>query len=222
MHQIPCDKEMIKNYFYIYIAVSLLVSGCSLKKIDSTHYYEIKDADVYLAPIGPVRQEYLTSLAAYYEDVAKIKMGIAPPLPYRGATYDSERSQFIAQNLIILMNTIYKDYSSNPNAIFIGITHSDMYIKNKDWRFAYSLRTGCCHAVLASARMYRDHSKNFDEIIEVHPGMRKMVTKTIGLLHFHRDMNSNPKSVLYGRVLGLNDLENIDESTIYADVLGQQ
>ena len=162
---------MIKDYFYFCI-VFFLVSGCSLQKHDSTHYYEIKDADVYLAPIGPVRQEYLISLAAYYEDVANIKIGIAPPLPYRGATYDSERNQFIAQNLIILMNTIYKDYSSNPKAIYIGITHSDMYIKNKDWRFAYSLRTGCCYAVLSSARMYRDHSKNFDEITEVHPGMR--------------------------------------------------
>ncbi len=70
--------------------------------------------------------------------------------------------------------------------------------------------------------MYRDHSKNFNEITEVHLGLRKMVTKTIGLLYYHRDMNSNPKSVLYNRVLGLEDIENIDESTIYTDVLGKQ
>ncbi len=101
----------MRNCFCIWMTISIL-SGCTLTKTDPGHYYEINDADVYLVPIGPVHQDYLRNLVTYYEDVASLKIDIAPPLPYQGATYDSARKQLIAQNLIALMNTVYKNHFS--------------------------------------------------------------------------------------------------------------
>jgi predicted Zn-dependent protease len=182
--------------------------------------FERRDADIYLVPIGDFAPKYLTDLASYYEDVFALKVGITPQLPFDADFWNDKRHQLIAENVIGNIISIYHAYSSNPRAIFIGVTHVDMYIEAEDWRFAYAQRIAD-FAVVTSSRTTREPQPNFVEITEVHPGLRKMVTKTVGLLYYKKSMNSNPRSVLYGKVLGLRDLEAIDESTLYLDILGR-
>jgi hypothetical protein len=41
--------------------------------------------------------------------------------------------------------------------------------------------------------------------------LRKMVTKDIGMLYYGMPLNGNPKSVLYGRILGIQELDQVSE-----------
>lgn len=95
-----------------------------------------------------------------------------------------------------------------------------LFLRAKEWRFAYAKQEGERHAVVSSARMTRRAQANPATIRKVHSGLRKMVTKTIGMLYYNKSTNSNPKSVLYDNVLGLGDLDNIDEDTLCLDILG--
>jgi len=203
------------------IAAVCVSFGCATTAPKTLESFDTRDADVYLVPIGDFAPKYLIDLASYYEGVFPLRIGITPPLPYHPALFDLQRQQLVAQAAIGLIMETYDGYSSNADAIFIGVTHIDMYIQGKSWRFAYAMRIGDHHAVVTSARTTRQPQPRFSEITEVHPGLRKMVTKTIGLLYYEKPLSSNPRSVLYRRVLGLDDLESINESTVYSDILGQ-
>ncbi|MEH6343553.1 MAG: hypothetical protein V7785_00575 [Bermanella sp.] len=197
----------------------ICLSSCSTTSQKDVSDFEKTSADIYFVPIGPLAPEYIVSLATYYEDVFNLNIGITPPLPYSSKVYNSERKQLIAQELITLMRETFDSVYQNEKAIFIGVTHSDMYIEGKSWRFAYAQRQGLNYAVHSSSRTSRKQQPKFLDIKNVHPGLRKMITKTVGLLHYRKPMNSNPESVLYNRVLGLDDLNIINESTVYKDIL---
>jgi len=203
----------------VVVLMIIFLTSCTTFSQRDLKSFENSSADIYFVPIGPFAPEYLVSLAAYYEETFNLSVGITPPLPYRKKLYSPKRKQLVTQELLTLMRETFDGIYQNKRAIFIGVTHSDMYIQGKNWRFAYSQRIGWNYAVHSSARTTKNHNNNFLEIKKVHPGLRKMVTKTVGLLHFKKPTNSNPKSVLYNKVLGLNDLENIDESTVYKDIL---
>ncbi|MFT6266809.1 MAG: putative Zn-dependent protease [Oleiphilaceae bacterium] len=190
------------------------------EKLKSVKDYEVLDADVYFVPIGPMSDDYLVSLASYYEDFFGLKVGITTPLPYYSWLYDPKRKQFKTNMLMTNIMSAFSGYSRNKKAIYIGVTHADMYSPSRNWKFAYADRRGWSLAVVSSSRTSRHSQPEFADIKEVHPGLRKMVTKTIGLLHYRKSMNSNPESVLYSKVMGLKDLERIDESTLYDDILG--
>jgi predicted Zn-dependent protease len=100
---------------------------------------------------------------------------------------------------------------ADPNAILIGLTDEDMYIRKKNWQFAFSYRTQGRFAVVSSARM---NPVNFggpadDELLDSR--MRKMISKNIGILYYQLPANRNPKSVLYGGVMDVKDLDNMSE-----------
>ena len=200
------------------VALASLALGCATPAARTLESFDRRDADVYLVPVGEFAPKYLVDLASYYEDVFGLKIGVTPPLPQVRSLIDADRRQLITQPTIRLIAQTYSGYSSNPRTIYVGVTHIDMYIQGVPWRFAYSQRIGD-FAIVTSSRTTRDPQPRFSEITEVHAGLRKLVTKTIGLLYYEKPPSSNPRSVLYDRVLGLDDLDAIDESTVYTDVL---
>lgn len=201
-----------------FAAFASLVLGCATPAPRTLQSFDRRDADVYLVPVGDFAPKYLVDLASYYEDVFGLTLGVTPPLPTERSIVDLDRKQLITQAAIRLIAETCGGYSSNPRTIYVGVTHIDMYTQGIDWKFTYSQRIGD-FAIVTSSRTTRDPQPPFAEITEVHPGLRKLVTKTIGLLYYKKPKSSNPHSVLYDRVLSLDDLDAIDESTLYPDIL---
>jgi predicted Zn-dependent protease len=182
-------------------------------------YFDRLDADVYFVPIGTFSREYLIELADYYDEGFGVRMGIAPALSFREGLYNADRKQLATEPVIAWMMAKYETYSTNPNAIFIGLTHNDLYMMNADFNFVFAQRIGENHAVISSRRVSPDAAPKLNGVKEVQPGLRKMVTKTIGLLHFKKPISDDPKSVMYGPVLNIDQLEAIDESTARSALL---
>jgi predicted Zn-dependent protease len=86
-----------------------------------------------------------------------------------------------------------------------------MYIREYNWRFAFSWRQEGRFAVVSTARMdpvFFGRKRN-DAILESR--LRKMITKNIGLMYYGYFQSSDPKSVLYRSVLSIDDLDKIGE-----------
>ena len=124
---------------------------------------------------------------------------------------DKRRQQLVAEEVIDLIKRTYPKLVEDPNAILIALTDEDMYIRKKNWQYAFSYRTQGRFAVVSSARMnpvnFGDPADN--DLLERR--MRKMVSKNIGLLYYQMPANHDPKSVLYNDVMGVEDLDRMGE-----------
>jgi hypothetical protein len=72
----------------------------------------------------------LQRLVAYYKEKNGIDVITTAPLPLRLAAVDKRRQQLIAEDVIEYMKNNYPNYVLDPNAIIIGVTDEDMYIRN--------------------------------------------------------------------------------------------
>jgi len=199
------------------LAVLLVCSGTASAEPESAPaippYFDRRDADVYLVPVGACSKEYLVMLADYYEHDLGIRMGIAPALTYRDGLYNPQRKQLATEPVIAWMMTKFEDYSTNADAVFIGVTHNDIYIATSSRPFAFEQRVPPHYAFISSNRTSQRPVGETARITEVQPSLRKLVTRTIGALHFGKPESTNPRNVMYGPLRSLDDLESIDEST---------
>jgi hypothetical protein len=155
-------------------------------------------ATAELDPLTPTLKEGWVRPPAPPNDLYFV--AVLRPLSVDRTMFDRARSQLIADELIAAVRSRYSALARNPRARVIAITAQDMYIKARrdTWRFALSLRSKeNSVAVVSCARMdsaYLGHTP--DEELQ-RSRLRKMVTKNIG--------------VLYGNVLGLDDLDYMSE-----------
>ncbi len=201
------------------LAMSLAITACAFTYPKLDAYEEELSADVYLVPIGLVAPEYLIALADYYENTFSIKMGVTEKLTRIKSLWNRDSRNIESDGLIRQMKYQFWDHSFNENAIYIGITHMDLHTADKPQGFIFSQRSGGSFAVISNYRLQNKEEWNFIDIEEVKPNFRKLVSKTIGLMHFDKPLNSNPKSVLYDNIRSVEDVQTIDELTIYSDIL---
>lgn len=166
---------------------------------------------LYLVPLGNYSTASLTKLI----DFCKQKTGIQPirlqPVPFALTTIDKRRGQVIAEEAIALMKMKYPDLVSDPNAIVIGVTDEDMYVRREKWQFAFSYRMQKRFALVSSARMNPANLGRAADDVLTDSRLRKMVLKDIGILFYFYPENYDPKSVLFGNVDGVEAIDKMGE-----------
>jgi predicted Zn-dependent protease len=97
----------------------------------------------------------------------------------------------------------------------IAVTAEDIYMtemKNQ-WRFTFSLRDHDDRfAVVSYARMNPANLGDPAGEGLLRSRLRKMVMKNIGIMYYRLPLSENPRSVLYGRILGVDDLDRMTEN----------
>lgn len=166
---------------------------------------------LYLIPLSDFSSAWLTRLVTYYEQKRGIKAIATQPVPLELSAIDSRRHQVIAQEAIELMKRRYPKLAADPNAILIGLTDEDMYIREKSSRFAFSYRTQGRFAVVSSARMNPVNLGGSANNDLLDSRMRKMVLKDIAILYYLLPVNHDPRSVLYSEVEAVEDLDKMGE-----------
>ena len=86
-----------------------------------------------------------------------------------------------------------------------------MYIRKYNWQFAFTFRMFDKYAVVSIARMNPVNLGHQADEELLRARMRKMVTNNIGLLFYHYQQNDNPRSVLYGNIGGIEELDAMGE-----------
>ena len=166
---------------------------------------------VYFVPIGTFSYPSLSELADYYGRTLHLTIEILSAIEAGREAMDETRGQFIGEELINLMKQRYPQLANDQSVMLIGVTPKDMYIREYTWQFAFAIRDEGRFVVVACYRMNPEvfglplDSKLF------HTRIRKIITKNIGMLYFGLPQSTDRKSVLFGPILGLDDLDSIGE-----------
>lgn len=181
------------------LATALLTASCKQART------------IYFVPIGIQVSVPVDEMAAFYRTRFKLNVETLPLLGFDVSAYDPTRRQLVAEELIAMIKRGYPKQGEDRNAILIGITDGDMYLRGMNWRFGFSYREDDRFAVVSSARM---NPVNFGEPADgelLQMRLRKMITKNIGILYYKKEPSDDPKSVLYNNILGLEELDNMSE-----------
>ena len=213
---------MFKLRLIVSAFILLLLSACASspekQKLDT---YQSDNADVYFVPIGNMSDKYKLELLTHFEKTFPLKFSFTPYLKLRKEMINVKKKQVFADKIFQYLDKDFGSYSDNKKAIYIAVTHVDMRpskesefataTENKDNRFA----------VVANRRMMPElkeivHFINIDTVLA---NTRKMISRNIGILHYNKPTNNDPKSVLYGKINSVQVIENMQEKSVFRDIL---
>ena len=166
---------------------------------------------LYLVPLSNFSAASLTKLANSSKQKTGIDVIVTQPVPFALTTVDKRRQQVIAEEAINLMRARYPELASDPNAIVIGLTDQDLFIRQEDDQYAFCYRMLGRFAVVSSARMDPTNLGGSADDLLTESRMRKMLLKNIGILYYRLPVNHDPKSVLYQDVEEVADLDKMGE-----------
>ncbi|HYB72206.1 MAG TPA: hypothetical protein VED18_02445 [Candidatus Sulfotelmatobacter sp.] len=179
--------------------------------------------------------EILQKLSVHYREKYGLSIGALSAVPLDRSVVDEDRRQVVAEEIIALMKRSRPDLASDPEAILIGFTAYDMYIRGvPNWRWAFVQREEGRFAVISIARMdpklfpyypgppalqiiqavlerYGIPVRMEPEADVLQRRVQKMVSKSIGIMYFRLPQSRDRRSVMYGPILGLDDLDAMGE-----------
>lgn len=205
----------MKPWLLFTFAVATLICG-DLRLAGAQGHTRV-DAEarrVYVVPIGDTPAFVVDTLVVQCRRKLNLSVDTLPRLSSDRVWVDPERGQIVAERVIASLRQRYPRHTRN-DAVIIGIASADMYIARYSWQFAFGYRPGGGSgqrvAVVSTARMTPEfyHEPRNDSLFMER--LRKMVVRYIGVLHFQLPFNTDPKSVLYKDLLGLDELDTMGE-----------
>ncbi|HYV10237.1 MAG TPA: tetratricopeptide repeat protein [Pyrinomonadaceae bacterium] len=166
---------------------------------------------LYFVPLSNFSAASLTKLANSVKQKTGINVIVTQPVPFALTTVDKRRAQVVAEEAINLMRVRYPDLVSDPNAIVIGLTDEDLFIRTENDQYAFCYRMLERFAVVSSARMNPANLGGSANDLLTEARMRKMLLKNIGILYYRLPVNHDPTSVLYEDVDEVADLDKMRE-----------
>jgi predicted Zn-dependent protease len=163
---------------------------------------------VVLAPIGDFPQDTARQIAERFRSKYGLAIQAGPTVPLPSESFDAERGQVDSD---VLMSTLEREFP-DAGTVVIGLTSADMFIRDVDWRYAFSNRRAPRLAVVSLFRMDRGclGIRLADEETRM-ARLRKMVGKNIGVLFYKLPQSSHPRSMLYAYIGGPQELDTIRE-----------
>jgi predicted Zn-dependent protease len=159
---------------------------------------------VVLVPIGSFSQPSVQALAHHLQQKFHLRVLARGALPLPPGSYDGSRKQYVGEKLLAELEQAYRQ------GVVIAITDRDMYMAARSYRFVFSIRDQRA-SVASSARMDpRFYGLPADTELW-YSRLDKMAGKMVGVLALGRRESANPRSVLFGGILGVDDLDFMSE-----------
>ncbi|HEY1678269.1 MAG TPA: hypothetical protein VGG04_11210 [Candidatus Sulfotelmatobacter sp.] len=172
----------------------------------------IEGSKIYFVPFGDFPNGELDSLRSYCRGKYGVEIEIRHSVQTDRASYDESRQQVIAERLISDLRDAFPEYANDPKAILIGFTSEDMYPMSKNWQFAFGWRqTNPPGAVVSTARLKLPGTTGVSDPDLETARLRKVVAKDIGILYYGMHPSSDPGSVLYSLIMGIEELDAAGE-----------
>ena len=167
---------------------------------------------IYFVPLGPGVPVPLKELADHFRQNYRLNTTVLPELPLSDPrVQDTARFQLIAEELLGHMVRKHPKLSWEPGAVVIGVTAKDMYIRGFTWNFAFGYREGDRFAVLSTARMDPAWFADPANPDLLRKRLRKAATRMVGFLHYGYRETADRRSVMFGPVVGIDDLDRLRE-----------
>jgi predicted Zn-dependent protease len=167
---------------------------------------------IYFVPLGPGVPAPLKGLADHFRQDYSLNITVLPELPLSDPRVrNTARFQLIAEELLGYMVRRHPKLSWEPGAVVIGVTAQDMYVRAFAGNYAFEYREGDRFAVISTARMdptWLAEAANADLLRK---RLRKAATRMIGFLHYGYRESPDRRSVMFGPVLSIDDLDRLHE-----------
>ena len=164
---------------------------------------------MYVVPIGAFPETMTKDLIRHYDQTLQLHIRPLPTLPVTADMVDSVRKQLIGEEVIRKMKEQWPALATDPNVRLFGLTGEDMFIRSKQWYFAFALREEGRFALVSTHRMDPTFFKLPPNENVMGTRLRKMLTKQIGLHYYGLLDRTEKTSVLFSPILGLDDLDAV-------------
>ena len=161
---------------------------------------------IVFVPLGSFPAEVAGTLRDHYAQRYGLDIELADPLEIPSSAWDEDRGQLMGEALVQAL-AVSDVGRADQEAVVIGLTDEDLYYLGRpDWRYAFGVRGGTI-GVVSSARMHDWPANEARELAR----LRRFVTKNLGSLYFGLPNSPDPTSVMYGNILGPDDLDRMAE-----------
>lgn len=172
---------------------------------------------IAIVPMGNFNQKNLEPFLQQYKSKFDVQFEIVQvSIP---AAMDKARGQGNSQKILASLNRLYPKLKDQS---VIAITDQDLFTPNQpEWRFVLSDRKttavydtrGAIQdrglGVISSARLDPRFGGYSAEPNLVKERLAKMLKKTVGVLYEHRGVSTNPRSVMYGPVMDVREIDTM-------------
>jgi predicted Zn-dependent protease len=156
---------------------------------------------VYIVPIGDVMGLGLDELPEFYRKQYDLSVEVLAPVPLEPRARNAARDQLIFEELVELMRHRLSKLAQDKSAYLIGVTDEDMYMRDRNWNFAYTSYSPFDRAGVVSSHRFIPYPLAGNENL-LRARVRKMVTRTIGFVVFELPRSEDPSSVMYKDLYG--------------------
>lgn len=169
------------------------------------------NARIYIVPLGEAQGLGLDELPGFYRERYGLSVQIVEPIPLEPKALDASRKQLIFERLVELMRRRLPHLATEESAFLIGVTDEDMYIRNRDWNFAYTAYAPKDRAgVVSSHRFVPYPLAGYEKLLRAR--VRKMVSRTIGFVVFNLPRSDDPSSVMFRDLYGSASADLMSDS----------
>ncbi len=167
---------------------------------------------VYFVPVGEFAPADLESLVTHFNQRFSLAVETLPGMALDPSLVDARRRQAVVEDLIEAMKRRYAALAEGPDAILIGFTTQDIYprtIPGFQWEFGH--RMSGRFAIISTARMDPAFFRLPPDGELRRVRLRKMATRYVGFLYYGLAPSADARSVLYGDLFGIEDLDAMSE-----------
>jgi len=172
----------------------------------------VRGRKIYFIAIGDFPGEQVQQLVQHYREKFNLDIQTLTAIPIDSSAIDPKRQQLVAERLITSVRAAFPKLANDPTVILIGFTSTDMYPLSMNWSFALGWRVASTRtAVVSTARMDLHYPGELSGSAFPETRLQKIVTKDIGILYYGLPQSNDPRSVLYGQILGIQELDAVSE-----------
>jgi predicted Zn-dependent protease len=172
------------------------------------------DVRLYLIAVGEAPADLMSTLAENFHERYGLSVEVLPTMQVDNSAFDGERRQFEGMKLIDHIAMQHLDLVRDRRTRIIGITPYDLYMETMrdKWAFTFGVRHNTNQvAIVSFARMDPMNLGQARDDNRLRERLRKMLTKDVGLMCLGLQLSDDPRSVLYGNILGAADLDDMTE-----------
>jgi predicted Zn-dependent protease len=156
----------------------------------------------------------MPTLVEYFHERFGLPVAALSTMQAENAAFDLERRQFGAMRLIDSIALQHLNIVRDRRTRIIGITPYDLFsepLRDK-WAFTFGMRHNTNQvAIVSFSRMDPMNLGEPRNDSRLRERLRKMLTKYVALMCLGLQQSDDPHNVLYGNILGVDDLDAMTE-----------
>ena len=205
---------MIKKLITLLTTLTVIIS-CSSNPppVLGNKNYDSKPAKIIIIPMDGVDNNLINNVSNYIQDKHNLKTKVYPHMGYSDKMFNPETEQYYAEAIASSAVSVFASTSTTiSDKAIIVITDKDINHKRSTLRFVFSSHYNKFNlSVISTARINTNNYGLDPDGDLLTSRLYKLVNKSLGLNYYKYKQTNDRSSVMYGPILGVQDLDVIGD-----------